>query len=264
MQRQRVSGFALAASLWIYSAGVACAPAWDGLLPAVEGCITEASASTANEPTRISIPGTDITFTLGWYQTAFASSAGVPVDSHAEHVLVVDEIESGAGKASLAHWTHPPEDALAALEVRDADTGRRICLERPAISGVLTLVDALFMMGHGAAHPQTQQRTRHWQLDEMRPLVAVDIFQGDTWTASLASIANETLATMLGDLYEPVALPELSAWVADPARWRFSAEGLVIHFDAYEVAPYFAGAQHVHIPWSRLSSLLAFDPRTGL
>ena len=260
----QASGLVLAALLGMQRLAVAGVSAEGDLLPEVETCLAQVSEETGTQTTRIQIPGTDASLTLAWHRAELASSAGIPVNPVAEHVLVVDQVEEGVGTEFLADWTRAPEAAMAALESRDADTGQRICVERPGIPGVLTVIDVLFYMGHGAAHPQTHQRTRHWLLGKKRPLTADDVFRGDTWAEVLASLTEEMLAAALGDNYQPVTSEEFKAWVSDPRRWRFTREGLVIHFDAYEVAPYFAGAQRPLIPWARLQAFLAFDPRTGL
>ena len=263
MRPVRTSLLALAGLLWMQAGAVAGMPEEGNLLPDGEACLADASKEIAGTLNRIRVPNTDVTFTVARYQSALASSAGIPVNPVAEHVLVIDQVEEGIGTEFLADWTRAPEAAMAALESRDADTGQRICVERPVIPGVITVIDALFYMGHGAAHPQMHRRTRHWLLGKKRPLTADDVFRGDTWAEVLASLTDETLAAALGDHYQPVTSEEFKAWVSDPGRWRFTPEGLAIHFDAYEVAPYFAGAQHPIIAWSRLQALLAFDPRIG-
>ena len=264
MARLRFWGVLAAGAISLPSAVIAQRTTADDLLPKVEDCLVDASMERASAPRQFVIPGTSFTLAVARFEAELPSDAGVPVDALAEHVLAVDRVEATGEAAPLAAWTEPPQEALAALEVRDTDTGRRICLARPALAGVLTIIDAQFFMGHGAAHPQTHERARHWHLGEMRPLTVDDLFLGEDWKALLASIAHAALADALGDLYQAPAPVEWMAAVSDPARWRFTAEGLSLEFDAYEVAAYFAGPQRVFIPWARLEASLAFNPRRGL
>ena len=44
---------------------------------------------------------------------------------------------------------------------------------------------------------------------------------------------------------------------ADPGRWDFSAEGLIVNFNPYDVAAYAVGPVAVTVPWNAITDLLA-------
>lgn len=116
-----------------------------------------------------------------------------------------------------------------------------------------------YWYGHGAAHGNYTIDAHHFLIDRQRLLGASDIFAGDGWQQKLAELALAALEDKLGDgLFEP-EMSDLTDWVADPRRWTFTEDGLVLRFQIYEVTAYAFGAPQVTIGWPALAGLLTAD-----
>ncbi len=114
-----------------------------------------------------------------------------------------------------------------------------------------------YWYGHGAAHGNYTIDAHHFLIDEQRLLDASDIFAGEGWQQKLAELALAALKEKLGDGLFETALSDLAEWVADPRRWTFTEDGLVLRFQIYEVTAYAYGAPQVTIGWPALDGLLA-------
>ena len=121
-----------------------------------------------------------------------------------------------------------------------------------ATSQRITLTTTDSWYGHGAAHGNYTITYAHFLPAEGRALTVEDVFAGEDWVEPVADLAYDELKASLGeymwdDLKDPV-----KGWVADPARWNFSDQGLIIQFQPYEVTAYAAGAPTITIPWVQL------------
>ncbi len=119
----------------------------------------------------------------------------------------------------------------------------------------ITLETTNSWYGHGAAHPNYGVSYEHFLVNEKRPLKAEDIFQGDDWKDKLGQLVVDKVKADLGDEYFNDSEKDIPDWAADPSRWDFSEQGLVIQFNPYEVAAYAAGAVTVTIPWDQLTDM---------
>lgn len=119
----------------------------------------------------------------------------------------------------------------------------------------ITLSTTESWYGHGAAHPNYSLGYQHFLVSEKRALEASDIFQGDGWQDKLGKLVLDKVKADLGEDYFPDSEADMPKWVADPSRWDFSQQGLIIQFNPYEVAAYAMGAVTVTIPWMQLSDL---------
>jgi uncharacterized protein len=160
-------------------------------------------------------------------------------------------IETGTGKdidPSIATSPKPEdgsEDDSAELLVSAVTPAR------------ITLTLQSYSYGHGAAHGMPGITYIHYLRGEKRRLTAGDVFTGKGWQQRLQELALAAVKKTEGEdlmLDDPSSINDL---VVDPARWDFSADGLVLQFEPYEVAPYAAGAPTVVIPWPELQNLLA-------
>jgi uncharacterized protein len=113
--------------------------------------------------------------------------------------------------------------------------------------------------GHGAAHGNYTISYLHFLREQKRALEAGDIFDKDGWQEQLGKLALAALdETIEGGIWEESR--EIAAEsAADPTRWNFSAEGLVIQYQPYEVTAYAYGAPTITIPWAQLTDYLAAD-----
>ena len=121
----------------------------------------------------------------------------------------------------------------------------------------ITLTSDIYWYGHGAAHGNYSSSYRHFLVADKRLLEASDIFAGDDWQKTLGKLVLDKLqATIDGGVW-PESVKDIPEWAADPSRWDFSQEGLIVQFQPYEVTAYAAGSPTVTIPWDDLSGVLA-------
>lgn len=106
----------------------------------------------------------------------------------------------------------------------------------------------------GSAHPGSYFVTLNYDLAQGRELTLDDLFlHGVNHLQTIADYCKAQLLT------RDVGF-EMSQTGADPTpenyrNWNLSTEGLIITFDAYQVAAYAAGPQTVVIPYAELQSI---------
>jgi uncharacterized protein YecT (DUF1311 family) len=120
----------------------------------------------------------------------------------------------------------------------------------------ITLETNNYWYGHGAAHGNYGATYDHFVIAEKRPLVASDIFAAEGWEAKLGQLVVDKAKEQLGDDYQGTD-NDVPGMAADPGRWEFSSEGLIVNFNPYDVAAYAMGAVAVTIPWNDITDLLA-------
>jgi uncharacterized protein YecT (DUF1311 family) len=129
-------------------------------------------------------------------------------------------------------------------------------------SSRITLSTDVFWYGHGAAHGNYGTSYDHFLIAESRGLKADDVFKGKGWQAKLAKLVVAKLKEQLTDSYFADSEPQMHGLVADPSRWDFTDEGLIMQFQPYEVAAYAAGAVTVTVPWTDLQDNLTENAQT--
>jgi len=113
----------------------------------------------------------------------------------------------------------------------------------------------------GAAHPGLYSITLNYDLGQGRELALGDLFLPNS--NYLETISNYCITELRKQPYADVfttdgAQPPLENY----RNWNITTEGLVITFDAYQVAPGAAGPQTVIVPYEQLKSLI--DPQGPL
>jgi uncharacterized protein YecT (DUF1311 family) len=117
--------------------------------------------------------------------------------------------------------------------------------------------------GHGAAHGNYDISYLHFLRAEQRALEVSDVFDKPGWEEKLGELALAKLdETIEGGIWEE-SRADAPKVAADPSRWSFSTEGLVIQYQPYEVTAYAAGAPTVTIPWAQLTDYLAEGAKYG-
>jgi|HubBroStandDraft_1064217.scaffolds.fasta_scaffold00128_28 hypothetical protein len=121
---------------------------------------------------------------------------------------------------------------------------------------------------HGAAHGDDTSVASLFLLQPGRPLTAEDLFDPvKPWRRGLAELAYHELAEASrasGWRLWPQDPGPLADLVAEPGRWLLEREGLVLHFDPYDIADYAAGLQDVVIAWPALGPYLQASPAVRL
>jgi hypothetical protein len=153
-------------------------------------------------------------------------------------------------RENLAGWEEPAGDEWASFLEAD---GSVAWVEPPLLSLILD-VSVYYA---GAAHPGHYAITLVWDAARGRALEPDDLFlPGSDWPAALARAAIPALERDLGEMAD-------AAWIAEGAgpsaqnfsRWALVADGLLVLFDPYQVAPYAAGPQAVTIPRAALADV---------
>lgn len=124
-------------------------------------------------------------------------------------------------------------------------------------SARITLETDTYWFGHGAAHGNYGVTYDHFLVGEKRALVAGDVFKGKGWQKRLSALVIDAIKEKLADGYFPDSEADMPKLVADPSRWDFSDDGLIMQFEPYEVTAYAGGAPTVTIPWDQLTDDLA-------
>lgn len=117
--------------------------------------------------------------------------------------------------------------------------------------------------GHGAAHGNYDISYLHFLRSENCALVASDVFDKPGWEDKLGELVLAKLdETIEGGIWEE-SRDDAPKVAADPSRWSFSGEGMIIQYQPYEVTAYAAGAPTVTIPWAQLTDYLAEGAKYG-
>ncbi len=107
----------------------------------------------------------------------------------------------------------------------------------------------------GAAHPGDISQTANYDLQAGKNLQLADLFiPGSDYLGALSNYCIAQLKTRDIDFqsFELGATPTLQNY----RNWNITANGLMITFDEYQVAPYAAGPQTVVIPYSVLAPIV--------
>jgi hypothetical protein len=153
-------------------------------------------------------------------------------------------------KQNLAELTPTPNATTSTFEMRYN------VLSRPG--NLISLKFDTQTYYSGAAHPGDTSRTITYDLEAGKELNLSDLFQPNTdYLTPLSKYCIEELGTrdigFQGFELGATASPE------NYRNWNITADGLMITFDEYQVAPYAAGPQTVVVPYSELTSLIRMD-----
>ena len=110
----------------------------------------------------------------------------------------------------------------------------------------------------GAAHPGDTSKTLNFDLEQGKALTLDDLFAPNAdYLAQIAQYCIGQLGTR--DIGFQGFELGATATLQNYRNWSITADGLMITFDEYQVAPYAAGPQTVVIPYSELARLILRD-----
>ena len=108
----------------------------------------------------------------------------------------------------------------------------------------------------GAAHPYRYSLTYNYDLEQGKKLSMDELFPADSdYLGALSSFCIAELSKRDIGFYggfQPGAEPTPENY----RNWNITADGLLVTFDEYQVAPYAAGAQTVIVPYTKLTTLI--------
>jgi hypothetical protein len=155
-------------------------------------------------------------------------------------------------------------DNLAQIQPLPGSTGSFYDQQYKLLSPPGNLVSLKFQIMiymEGAAHPGTHSRTVTYDLEAGADVRLEQLFQpGSDYLNTIANYCIAQLKT------RDIGFEAFSSG-ADPlpenyGSWNITPEGLLITFDAYQVAAYAAGPQEVVVPYAELKSVI--DPHGPL
>lgn len=113
----------------------------------------------------------------------------------------------------------------------------------------------------GGAHGGTMSNPINYDLKNNRELKLADIFEPNSnYLKVISDYAIADLKPRIGEMSDDEWLSKGAAPEADNYRsWNLTKKGLMITFDAYQVAAYAAGPQTVIVPYDKLQSVLQKD-----
>ena len=128
---------------------------------------------------------------------------------------------------------------------------------RTVTSTRITVSTDNYWYGHGAAHGNYGSTNTHFLIAEKRELEPSDVFKGKGWQKTFVKLVMDKTKSDLGDDYQgDDSRQNLANVITDPSRWDFSEEGIVVHFNPYEVSSYARGSVDVTIAWGDLQDII--------
>ncbi len=107
----------------------------------------------------------------------------------------------------------------------------------------------------GAAHPGDASQTATFDLERGQDVSLADLFApGSDYLAAISKYCSAQLSTR--DIGFQGFELGATATSQNYRNWNITADGLMITFDEYQVAPYAAGPQTVVIPYKELAKII--------
>jgi hypothetical protein len=125
-----------------------------------------------------------------------------------------------------------------------------------ATSNLLSLRFGVGFYARGAAHPGGYYVTLNYDVKAGKVLALADLFRPNArYLQVLAGYSIKQLSAK-----QVLDFPEGAEPTEENYRnWNIKADGLLISFDSYQVAPYAAGPQEVVVPYSVLKNFVKAD-----
>jgi hypothetical protein len=236
------------------------------VLVALTGLLACNLVSTPNPPTPTEIPlylqvtltsvdheesGTGPDFTLTTHTPVLTGLDDPRLTTFNQQMALLVQDEVDAFKQNLLMLTVEPIANGSFLDVG---------FEQVSPTGnLLSLKFAVDFYSDGAAHPGSYSHTATYDLQAGSFLSLYELFiPGADYLGTIATCCKNELATRdIG--FDPSAAPGADPSTLNYQNWNITADGLLITFDAYQVAAYAAGPQLVTIPYGELLSIINPD-----
>lgn len=198
--------------------------------------------------------GTSPNYTISTFTPVLQESADPRVLAFNQAVAALVQQEVDAFKQNLSTLPADPISAGSFLEVSFVQ------LSPPG--NLLSLKFTMDFYSDGAAHPGSYSRTVTYDLEAGSFLTLSQLFHpGADYLGVIAAYCKTELAGR--DIaYDPTIFTGADPLPENYQNWNVTAGGLLVTFDAYQVAAYAAGPQLVTVPYGALQSIL--DPQGPL
>ncbi len=168
--------------------------------------------------------------------------------------MVTDAIQQFKNyvKADMPHMETLPADMRHNTLNIDYD----IDVIHPAQNQLVSVRLTIEGMQAGRAHPYHYRRVLNYDLGTGKALALKELFKPNTdYLKIFAKYANKKLNTTLQEKW--MIADGTAPKPQNYKNWNPQADGLLITFDEYQVAPYAAGTQEVEIPYSELKKIIS-------
>jgi len=152
----------------------------------------------------------------------------------------------------------PPPAGLAESMSSDLHIGYSIVLAKDDLISVHLVVGSY---SAGAAHPNSYTEDVNFDLQNGKQLKLGDLFQpGSKYLQTISSYCIAELKKQRGEDTDHDWVERGAGPTAENYRsWTIGKKGIGITFDAYQVASYAEGPQHVLVPYSALKGIIRAD-----
>jgi Protein of unknown function (DUF3298) len=239
----------------------------------VTACASLAPASTPTPPPT-STPVATATSSLALYQQVTLTSIPSEEDSQSPAYKITTQTPSLTGSddprvtdfnaemvAQVNKAIADFKQNLSELTVTPVTAGSYFDLRYKLLSPPGDILSLEFQMeGYvsGSAHPYHLSQTVNYDLGRGKDIALIDLFlPSSSYLDTIAAYCAAQLSS------RNIGFDSGFAEGAGPTpqnyrNWNITADGLLITFDEYQVAPYVAGPQTVVVPYSELKSFI--DP----
>ena len=151
------------------------------------------------------------------------------------------------------------KNVLAQMPVQPVSSGSSFDVQFVVIfqgDGIWSLKFDFSGYADGAAHPYHYSLTYNYDLEQGKQISLEELFPADSdYLSALSSYCIAELSKRDIGFYG--GFQQGAEPTPDNYRnWNITADGLLVTFDEYQVAPYAAGPQVVSVPYSKLSTLI--------
>jgi hypothetical protein len=241
------------------------------MLIMLAGCAPASIPATAIPPTKIVVPPTTTSVPLGQQVTLVSTdlkesqttSPMYEITGQTPMLQGSDDPRVTAFNTSMQKLTQAEVDAFkqgmknitVIPEVPNSSFNFQYSLVSPAGSKINSIKFSFEGFTSGAAHPYHYTKTVNYNLESGQELTLDQLFvPGTDYLQTISDNCKTELSKrdigFAGDFTTGAdAKPE------NYQNWNIAADGLLITFDEYQVAPYAAGPQAVLIPYSALTNL---------
>ncbi len=190
------------------------------------------------------------TYSIKTQTPALVGSDDPRVNNFNAEMVALVEKAVGDFKQNVANLPPSPSSTVSTLDVHFNQ------LSPPG--NIISLKFDMQSFYTGAAHPGDTSLTANYDLQAGQDVDLADLFQPDAdYLGVISKYCVDQLKTR--DIsfqdFELGATPTTDNY----RNWNITADGLLITFDEYQVAPYAAGPQIVVIPYKQLAQIIQPD-----
>ncbi len=238
------------------------------LVPVLTGCgaayLPTPTVTPVPPPTATSIPlGQQVTLVSADFKESQTTTPAYKITGQTPQLQGSNDPRVTAFNTSMQNLTQTEVDAfkknmqdvIVIPEVPNSSFIFQYNLASPSGSNIISIKFTFEGFTSGAAHPYHYIKTVNYDLEKGQELTLDQVFSAGTDYLQIISDYCKTQLSRRDIGFEGFASG------ADPTpenyqNWNVTADGLLIAFNEYQVAPYAAGLQTVVVPYSELAQVI--------